>query len=73
MEKTNQRLQTAVEIILPMVQTLTWSEWGRLSGLIEQAYTSKAAKVMLDGSDVKILHRSIKVELLGESYGFSTI
>jgi hypothetical protein len=31
-EETNQRLQTAVEIILSTVQMLIYAEWSRLSG-----------------------------------------
>lgn len=65
MEERKERLQTAVDAILPIVQTLDKMEWSRLSGLIDMAYTSKAAKVRLDGSDVKTLHRSIQSELLG--------
>lgn len=65
MEERKKRLQTAVDAILPIVQTLGKMEWVRLSGLIDMAYTSKAAKVTLDGSDVKTLHRSIQSELLG--------
>jgi hypothetical protein len=65
MDERKTRLQTAVDAILPIVETLSHSEWIRLSGLINRAYTSKAAKVTLDGSDVKTLHRSIQSELLG--------
>ena len=65
MDEREKRLQTAVDAILPIVQTLSKMEWIRLSGLIGMAYTSKAAKVTLDGSDVKTLHRSIQNELLG--------
>ena len=64
MDERKKRLQTAVDAILPIVQTLDKMEWNLLSGLIDMAYTSKAAKVMLDGSDVERLHRSIQSELL---------
>lgn len=65
MDEREKRLQTAVVAILPIVQTLSKMEWIRLSGLIGMAYTSKAAKVTLDGSDVETLHRSIQSEMLG--------
>ena len=65
MEACKTRLQAAADAILPIAETLSHSEWIRLSGLIDRAYTSKAAKVTLDGSDVKTLHHSIQNEMLG--------
>ena len=67
MDERKKRLKTAVDAILPIAETLSHSEWIRLSGLIDRAYTSKAAKVTLDGSDMEKLHRSIRCELLGVS------
>lgn len=67
-ESTNQRRKEAIEKIIPVIATLSQCEWRRLVSLVGQCYTSKAAKVMLDGSDVKFLEKSLKHEILNEPY-----
>ncbi len=63
-----ERLAKAVNAILPIVAELTESEWCRIKGLVDFAYTSKAAKVTLDGPDMEALKRRLHTEILGESF-----
>lgn len=61
-------LQNAIEQIVPIAQTLTHSEWTRISSIIGSFYTKKAAKVQLDGNDVIFLEENLRHEILGEPY-----
>jgi len=54
------RIEAAANAILTAVQTLSQYEWDRMVGQINRIYTSKAAKVMLDGSDIELAHKSIR-------------
>ena len=64
----NTNLEQAINTILPVVATLTDMEWARISGIIKNAYSTKAAKTMLDGSDMENLNISLRHELLDEPY-----
>lgn len=64
----NNNLEQAINTILPVVATLTDMEWARISGIIKNAYSMKAAKTMLDGSDMENLNISLRHELLDEPY-----
>ncbi len=64
----NTNLEQAINTILPVVATLTDMEWARISGIIKHAYSTKAAKTMLDGSDMENLNISLRHELLDEPY-----
>ena len=61
------QMSKAIDNILPIVATLTECEWKRIDSLINWHYASKAAKVTLDGNDIKALTRNLKLEILGES------
>lgn len=59
-----QRLLEAIDAIIPEVQNLSQSEWYRIVQVIDMRYTTKAAKVTLDGSDVAHIRKSLICELL---------
>lgn len=65
-KQTESQLRDAIEKILPIVQTLTSSQWSRIVSIINSRYVSKAAKVQLDGNDIELLNRTLKFEILGE-------
>ena len=62
------KIEQAINTILPVVATLTDMEWARISEIIKHAYSMKAAKTMLDGSDMENLNISLRHELLDEPY-----
>ncbi len=64
----NTDFEQAINTVLPVVAKLTRMEWSRIAGLIDHAYSVKAAKTMLDGSDMEHLNISLRQELLGEPY-----
>ena len=64
----NTNLEQAINTVLPVVAKLTHMEWSRIAGLIDHAYSMKAAKTMLDGSDMEHLNISLRHELLDEPY-----
>ena len=61
-----ERLEKAIKAILPIVAELNATDWGRISALIDLRYSSKAAKVELDGSDLNLLEANLRSEILGE-------
>jgi hypothetical protein len=64
-EKMDKDIQReAIEKILPIVQSLKSYEWSRLVSIINSHYTSKAAKLTLDGNDINFLEKNLKRELL---------
>lgn len=62
MEK-KERLQNAVNAIMPVAETLTSSEWSRIVSIVNWYYSTKAAKIMLDGSDVQNMKETLYSEL----------
>ena len=48
---------------MPVVGTLTSSEWSRIVGIVDWYYSTKAAKTMLDGSDVQNMKETLYSEL----------
>lgn len=63
-EKTKQRRQLAVENILPIVESLSESEWRRIVSIVDMHFSTKAAKVRLDGGEIETLKKSLQAELL---------
>ena len=63
MVERKERLQKAVDAIMPVVGTLTSSEWSRIVGIVDWYYSTKAAKTMLDGSDVQNMKETLYSEL----------
>ncbi len=64
----NTDFEQVINTVLPVVAKLTRMEWSRIAGLIDHAYSVKAAKTMLDGSDMENLNISLRRELLDEPY-----
>lgn len=62
------KLCEAIEKILPVVSTLKSYEWTRIVSIVNYHYSSKAAKVMLDGNDMGYLEKHLRNEILGEPY-----
>lgn len=61
-------LESAIGIILSIVPTLTKLEWERISAIIDHQYTSKAAKVQLDGNDIETMKHNFETEVLGKPF-----
>lgn len=68
-EARKERREAAIEAILPIAASLSESEWKWICAHVDAAYSSRAAKVRLDGSDIESLRRFLRMELLGEPYG----
>lgn len=63
-----ERLEAAIETILPIVNGLYEYEWCKIAHVISQAYERKAVKVQLDGSDLKRAEINLRMDLLDEPY-----
>ena len=57
MENTKQE---RLKLILHAINGMSESEWKYIASVIDHVYNAKAAKVVLDGSDVKLVIRIIK-------------
>ena len=64
----HRHLEQAINQLLPIVAGLKSWEWQHIVSVINHAYSIKAAKTMLDGSNMENLNRSLRQELLGEPY-----
>ncbi|WP_196598592.1 hypothetical protein [Pectinatus frisingensis] len=67
MEKEKaKRLENAIDTVLTILPTLTEFEWKKIVSVIDHTYSSKAAKVRLDGSDINLLKRNFDTEFFGK-------
>lgn len=63
-KEKSDRLEAAITGIIPIVTTLSYSEWSRIIRLVDHFYNSKAAKVQLDGSDLEKLKENLISEFI---------
>lgn len=56
--------QERLQLILKAIEGMSSSEWGYIASMISHVYTTKAAKVVLDSSDVKCVLKNIQRELI---------
>lgn len=66
--QSDAKLREAIETILPVVSTLKRYEWSRIASIVNQHYSSKAAKVVLDGNDMGNLEKHLRNEILRDPY-----
>ena len=66
--RDRKHLEQAIEQLLPIVARLSASEWKHIVSVIDHAYSIKAAKVTLDGTDMEKLNSSLRCEILGEPF-----
>lgn len=63
-KERSDRLEAAISGIIPIVATLSCAEWSRIVRLVDHFYSSKAAKVQLDGSDLEKLKENLISEFI---------
>lgn len=66
--KTNNTQEDAIKNLIPIIKTLDQLSWHRIVAIIDHAYSSKAAKVQLDSSDLEKLKRHLYIEIIGDPH-----